>query len=97
MSIYIEKSEVESYIDEHNIYDLFKCSMCGVSWYEHESSCMRHNKKEYFDRLRAEASKIEKFKPMFNLAKRNGYPDTHLNNNEYSIKDFICEPDEIVP
>ncbi len=64
---------VEDYLSEHTIYDLFKCGTCGKQWSDHIDDCFFHDKKQYFDELRRIASRMEKHKMVFEMARRNGY------------------------
>jgi hypothetical protein len=77
---------VDDYLAEHTIYDLFKCSMCGVSWTDHNSTCFYDHKKKYFDELRVIASSMEKHKSVFEVAKRNGFIEStflvNISNGE---------------
>jgi hypothetical protein len=109
---------LEEYLQFNSVYDLFKCGMCGHSWIEHDSSCMRHDKRAIFNLMRLTASKMDKYKRTFEMAKRNGYqepaihgilekfpfdgkpvmvPENGILHPKYSIDDFICECDEIIP
>jgi hypothetical protein len=63
---------VDEYIQASSIYDLFKCSCCGLSWPEHQDSCVFHRKKQYFSELRQIASRMEKYKSVFDMARMNG-------------------------
>lgn len=72
---------VDNYLSEHTIYDLFKCPSCGTSWPDHQSSCFYDHKKKYFNELRMIASSMEKYKSVFEMAKRNGYQEVDRTAN----------------
>jgi hypothetical protein len=90
--ININENDLDSYIESHNVYDLFRCPCCGTSWYEHEKACFYHHKKWYFNRMRYLASRIDKYKKIFENAKKNGYHEPSLELfNQYRAEQSVAE------
>jgi len=73
LTIPTDPDEAIKVIDSMNIYNLFKCGVCGYPHNDHPETCSQYHNNYYYVGLCVIASSLKRYDHVFKLAYRNGF------------------------